>query len=112
MVRASGSRAGRAISKTGPITGYFITDFLASEFGVIVEVDGGYHDRHRKADAHRDRKVRRDGSTVLHIIAELVEHDLPETVSRIRDENSAISSRGSLQTPRGLPLPIKSRSPR
>lgn len=61
----------------------FILDFLAPAARVVVEVDGGYHARRRRADARRDEKLRRAGCRVLRLEAELVMKDLPAALERI-----------------------------
>ena len=52
--------------------------------GLIVEVDGGYHARRRRADESRDRQLRRLGYRVVRLDAELVLSDLPAAVALIR----------------------------
>ena len=62
----------------------FIVDFLAPAQKLIAEVDGLYHQRAQSADARRERKLVRLGYRVLRIEAQLVVHNLPEVVTRIR----------------------------
>jgi very-short-patch-repair endonuclease len=50
-----------------------------------VEVDGGYHERRRRADARRDARLRRLDYRVLRCEAELVVKDLPSALARIRE---------------------------
>lgn len=68
-----------------PLLGCFIVDLLAQEARVVVEVDGAYHRRRRRADALRDEKLRRAGWRVLRIEAELVQRDLSAAVALIRE---------------------------
>jgi very-short-patch-repair endonuclease len=56
---------------------------------LIVEVDGGWHSRRRRADARRDGKLRRAGWRVLRLEAELVRRDLPAAVEAIREALAA-----------------------
>jgi very-short-patch-repair endonuclease len=64
--------------------GAFIVDFLAPARKLVVEVDGGYHARREVADARKDRTLARLGFRVLRLEAELVLHNLPEALARIR----------------------------
>jgi very-short-patch-repair endonuclease len=68
------------------VVGKHIVDFLAPRARLIVEVDEGYHVRRAAADARRDRKLRRHGYRVLRLGAELVLHQLPVALSRVRHE--------------------------
>jgi very-short-patch-repair endonuclease len=52
--------------------GRYIADFLAPAARLIVDVDGGYHQRRRVADARRDRDLARLGYRVLRLPASLV----------------------------------------
>jgi very-short-patch-repair endonuclease len=67
-----------------PVGHRFIVDFLAPAARVVVEVDGGYHEQRRRADARRDDKLRRLGYRVLRLSAELVMADLPAAVAQVR----------------------------
>jgi very-short-patch-repair endonuclease len=51
---------------------------------LVVEIDGGYHARRVRADARRDEKLRRAGYRVLRIQEQIVTHELPEVLGRIR----------------------------
>jgi very-short-patch-repair endonuclease len=62
----------------------FIVDFLAPAHKLVVEVDGAYHARRRRADASRDRKLARLCYRMLRLEAALVLQDLPTAVRRIR----------------------------
>jgi very-short-patch-repair endonuclease len=63
----------------------FIVDFLAPAERLVIEVDGAaYHERRRRADESRDRKLRRLGYRVLRLEAELVEQDLEQAVALVR----------------------------
>ena len=56
--------------------GRYIADFVAEHAGLVVEVDGGYHDERVARDARRDTALRRAGYRVLRVPAELVMADL------------------------------------
>jgi very-short-patch-repair endonuclease len=66
------------------VLGGAIVDFLAPARRLIVEVDGGWHERRRAADERRDRKLVRLGYRVLRLGAELVLGDLPAAVAKVR----------------------------
>ncbi|HEY5958474.1 MAG TPA: endonuclease domain-containing protein [Polyangiaceae bacterium] len=79
----SGAKLGVSF-KRQYIVGTFIADFAAPSRRLIVEVDGGYHEARRNADATRDAKLQRLGWRVLRISAELVIRELPQAVAVIR----------------------------
>jgi very-short-patch-repair endonuclease len=76
------SQLGVAFRRQVPILRY-IVDFLAPSARLVVEVDGGYHERCRRADARRDEKLRRAGYRVLRLEAELVRRDLPAALALV-----------------------------
>lgn len=63
-----------------------IMDFLAPSRKLVVEVDGGYHRSaaQRRADARKDRRLKRAGYRVLRLSAELVLGSPREAVQCIR----------------------------
>ena len=67
-----------------PVCGRFIADLLAPAVKLVVEIDGGYHERRRAADERRDRVLARAGYRVLRLEAELVLRDLPAALARMR----------------------------
>jgi len=76
-------RLGVVFRRQVPI-GRYIADFASLEARLIVEVDGGYHESRRAADARRDKVLRRAGYRVLRVPAELVHRDLAGTVALVR----------------------------
>jgi very-short-patch-repair endonuclease len=58
-----GGRLGVSFRRQVPLVGRFIADFYAPTLKLVVEVDGGYHEARRCADARRDRALERAGST-------------------------------------------------
>ena len=66
-----------------PLCGY-IVDFYASSVGLIVEVDGGAHERREHTDARRDRVLVERGYRVLRLPAALVQRALPQALARVR----------------------------
>ena len=78
-----GSQLGVAFRRQLPI-GRYIADFASPKARLVVEVDGGYHGRRERADAHRDEALRRAGYRVVRVPAELVHRDLPAAVALVR----------------------------
>jgi very-short-patch-repair endonuclease len=81
-----GGRLGVQFKRQVPIGGRFIVDLLAPEAQLVIEIDGGYHGRRGRADAHRDEVLRRFGYRVMRLDAELVERHLSEAVARIQEQ--------------------------
>ena len=67
------------------VGGKFIVDFFAAQAGLVVEVDGKYHERRQQADEARDRKLERLGYRVVRLEAQLVMEQLPVAVQRVRE---------------------------
>jgi very-short-patch-repair endonuclease len=66
------------------VIGRFIVDFLAPSARLVVEVDGGSHALRARADARRDRKLRRLGFRVLRVEARLVEQHIEQAAGLVR----------------------------
>lgn len=75
--------AGVCFKRQVVLGGRFIVDFFAPSVGLVVEVDGGAHDRRRSADARRDVKLRRLGYVVLRLEAEGVMRDIAREVALV-----------------------------
>jgi very-short-patch-repair endonuclease len=73
------------------LAGRYIVDLAAPSIRLVVEVDGSSHAARRSADARRDEKLRRLGYRVLRLRSELVIHDLPAAIARVRE---AVERRG------------------
>lgn len=86
-------RLGARFRRQVPVLGRFIVDFLAPRSRLVVEVDGGYHARQRRADARRDEALRRAGYRVLRLDARLVMRDLPGALALVRAELAARDGR-------------------
>lgn len=80
----TGSQLGVAFRRQVPL-GEYIVDFLAPSIGLIVEVDGEWHQRRVTADERRDRKLTRMGYRIVRIDAALVMRTPQVAVARIRD---------------------------
>jgi len=64
--------------------GYFVVDFYASVFRLVVEVDGPIHDQQVEADKARQDILEVLGLTIFRIKTELVEKNLPLALDMIR----------------------------
>src|SRR5258706_2705837 len=64
--------------------GYFIVDFYASAFRLVVEVDGAIHDQQVEADKARQDILEELGLNVLRIKTEVPERNLPIALDMIR----------------------------
>jgi len=80
----SGKKLGVAFRRQVPLGGRYIADYLARSVRLVVEVDGPCHSGRRRADARRDRVLRRLGYRVLRLEARLVVHQPLEDVARIQ----------------------------
>jgi len=80
----SGSKLGVAFRRQVCI-GKYIADFAAPSVKLVVEVDGGWHERREAADARRDRELARAGWRVVRVSAECVEERLEKAVAKVRE---------------------------
>jgi very-short-patch-repair endonuclease len=87
----SGSKLGVAFRRQQVLLGRFIVDFLAPAAKVVIEVDGGWHERRQRADARRDRVLAGAGYRVLRFSAQQVLHELGSVIECIRAEIAASS---------------------
>ena len=78
-----GGALGVQFRRQVPLGGRYIVDFLAPAARLVVEVDGGYHANRQRADARRDRGLRRLGYGVLRLAASLVMLSTAEAVQRV-----------------------------
>ena len=76
----SGRKLGVQFRRQVPLGGRYIVDFLAPSARLVVEVDGGCHNRRQRADARRDRDLARLGYRVLRLPAALVTGQLAVAV--------------------------------
>ncbi|MBW8885822.1 MAG: endonuclease domain-containing protein, partial [Planctomycetia bacterium] len=79
-----GGKLGVWFRRQVPVAGRYIADFAAPEVRLIVEVDGGYHDRRGRADAQRDQVLRRAGWRVVRVPAKEVRSNIGAAVERVR----------------------------
>jgi very-short-patch-repair endonuclease len=67
-----------------PLAGRFIADFVAPSIKLVIEVDGLRHHAQPRADARRDRVLRKLGYTVLRIPAALAYQDAAAAAALVR----------------------------
>jgi len=77
-----GGRLGVTFRRQVPI-GRYIADFCAPAARLVVEVDGGCHERRGAADGRRDAVLGRLGYRVLRLPAELVVRDVRAAVALV-----------------------------
>jgi very-short-patch-repair endonuclease len=65
------------------VIGSYIVDFFAPARRLVVEVDGGHHERRQRQDARRDHALGRLGYRVLRLPATLVMQELRQALARI-----------------------------
>ena len=80
----SGKKLGVAFRRQVPLGGRFIADFVAPSARLVVEVDGPCHKSRSRADARRDRVIRRLGYRVLRLEAQLVMQQPELAMAHIR----------------------------
>jgi very-short-patch-repair endonuclease len=61
----------------------FIADFYCHAAGVVIEIDGGIHERQREYDAERDRIISSRGLQVIRIRNEEIQKDIYQVIQRI-----------------------------
>ena len=66
--------------------GPFVLDFFCFEAGLVVEVDGPYHLARRARDRQRDRWLRAEGLTVVHLTNQEVLTAPERALARIRKQ--------------------------
>jgi very-short-patch-repair endonuclease len=79
-----GRKLGVQFRRQVPLAGRYIVDFCAPTVRLVVEVDGGYHELRRRADARRDAWLGELGYRVVRVDAELVMRDLTAAVALVR----------------------------
>lgn len=66
--------------------GIFIVDFCSMEHRLIIEIDGGIHDKKIEYDEERQQLLTQAGFRVLRFKNEEIEQDLSSVMQRIRNE--------------------------
>ena len=66
--------------------GYFVVDFYASAFRLVIEVDGPIHGQQIEADSARQHILEALGLIVFRIKTETVEKSLPVALALIRSK--------------------------
>src|SRR5262245_28934503 len=79
--------------------GYFVVDFYASAFRLVVEVDGPIHDKQVEADKARQDILEILGLTVLRIRTEIPEKNVLLAQNMIREKIQALKHNQSILSP-------------
>jgi very-short-patch-repair endonuclease len=79
--------------------GYFVVDFYASAYRLVVEVDGPIHDHQIEADKARQDILEVLGLTVLRIKTEISEKNLPLALEQIRKKIRVINQNPIFSSP-------------
>jgi very-short-patch-repair endonuclease len=74
--------AGRRFRRQHPI-GPHVVDFLCFAVRLVVEIDGGVHERQQEYDAERDRYLAERGYRVVRVPAERIVRDLPGVLAQV-----------------------------
>ena len=77
-------RLGVLFRRQVPLLSRFIADFYAPSERLVLEVDGVYHAKRARADAHRDAALVRAGYGILRLEASLIVIDIESALARIR----------------------------
>jgi very-short-patch-repair endonuclease len=70
----------------------YIPDFIALSIKLIIEVDGGIHNKYRKEDATRTKWLNFTGYSVIRFKNEEVENDIEKVLDRIKAEINTLTS--------------------
>ena len=81
----SGKQLGVQFRRQVPLGGRYIADLLAPAARLVVEIDGASHAGRTRADARRDRALRRLGYRVLRLEAQLVMRKPLVALARVRE---------------------------
>lgn len=63
----------------------FIADFYCHAARLVIEIDGGIHERQREYDGERDRIISSRGLQVIRIRNEEIQKDIYQVMQRIRE---------------------------
>jgi len=64
----------------------FIADFYCSKLRLVVEIDGGVHERQKDYDSERDRIIKRHGIKVMRFSNREVLNDIGGVLDKILNE--------------------------
>jgi very-short-patch-repair endonuclease len=81
----SGKQLGVQFRRQVPLGGRYVADFVAPAARLVIEVDGASHAGRTRADARRDRVLRRLGYRVLRLEARLVMRQPLVALARVRE---------------------------
>lgn len=79
--------------------GYFVVDFYASAFRLVVEVDGPIHGQQIEADKARQDILEELGLIVFRIKTETIEKSLPIALASVRDKIQELKQNRDIPSP-------------
>ena len=81
------NKTGYKFRRQHPI-GDYIADFICIEKNLVIEVDGGYHNtmEQMQDDTERTIDIEKTGYTVIRFTNEDVEKNLPNVMTKIKEE--------------------------
>ncbi len=79
---------GRQFRRQQIINGY-ITDFYCHSAALVIELDGGIHERQQEYDTERQQALEFQGLRVLRFVNNQVLHGLPIVLTKISDAINA-----------------------
>lgn len=65
---------------------FYIADFYCHELKLVIEIDGGYHEKKKEYDKLRSEDIDNLGLTVLRFTNNEIETDLTKVLNKIRRE--------------------------
>jgi len=78
-----GKRLGYKFTRQKPID-RFVVDFYCSELLLVIEIDGGYHDKRKYYDSERDKRLAWRGIKVIRFSDKEIINDLEKVKKRIK----------------------------
>ena len=69
----------------------FIVDFYCVELGLVIEIDGGIHERQQSSDLEREQILKALGCSIIRFTNKAVEEELPKVIHGIKDKIRTLS---------------------
>ena len=68
---------------------FYIADFYCHEEKLVIEIDGGYHERQKELDKHRTEIINMYGIRVIRFRNEEIEKDLEKVMKKLKNNLKA-----------------------
>lgn len=65
---------------------FLITDFYCHEAGLIVEIDGGIHEKQKEYDKMRDYVIKSMGLKIIRFKNEMIVRNMPKVLEKLGNE--------------------------